>query len=141
MTPRLTAETFSFAPAQTTASSWTACKGGRPSLSTPSSLHQAGVRRRRPQGTRPEQPSLASVGSGMAATLPPRTLQCVNLGDVRSFSTKSNVNVRMIHATRLAQVVYVFAACPCAPTARRCARGATRSPPSAVPAVRPRFAP
>ena len=51
--------------------------------------------------TRPGQPSLASVGSGMAAGAASRTLHCANLGAVRSFSTICNVNVHMTHATSL----------------------------------------
>ena len=73
-------------------------QGGRRSSSTPSSW------RAQPQAspTRPEQPSLASpsVGGGMGPLVPrSRTLERPTLGPVRSFSTISNVNVHMTHAT------------------------------------------
>ena len=44
--------------------------------------HRAGVHKASP--IRPGQPSLASVGGGMAAGAASRTLQCANLGAVRS---------------------------------------------------------
>ena len=73
MTPRLTVETFCFAPAQlaqTLASPSTV----RWSLAVDSTIDRAGVHRRRPQGQagQPSLRSLASVGSGMAAGLPLR---------------------------------------------------------------------
>ena len=99
MTPRLTAETFCFAPAQTFASPsrvrWSS--GCRPS--TPH--HRAGVHSHSAQAspTRPEQPSLASVGGGMAAGAAFAHPRAADVGSVRSFSTLYNANDRMTHAS------------------------------------------
>ena len=64
---------------------------------------RAGVHRHRPSPTRPEEPSLALVGSGMAAGAAFGQRRVRDVGAVRSFlpiGWLSNVNAPPTHATR-----------------------------------------
>ena len=61
--------------------------------------HRAGVHRRHPQATRPEQPSLPSVGGGMAAGAAFAYPRAADARVRPIFCAICNVNVQMTHKT------------------------------------------
>ena len=94
MTPRLTAETFCFAPAQTLASPsrvrWSSAVDSTIELACTGVAHKARAAL-----------SGLSVGGGMAAGAAFAHPRAADVGSVQSFSTLCNANDQMTHATSL----------------------------------------